>query len=507
MKKSIIYFAFISFLGAASTIYSTSPQTPSNQIENMDRAKRLNIILEKELIHLEELNSTLQYLGQAINKGSIKVENSEQTRNWIRDHQKIVSDLQTQCATQEPTEQTLGTTLLTIKELGIHVTETMNNQFRNTLLFEPSMPPRSSLTTPSFQQLEKVAKDNEQIIFNLKEHTKIAGLSAWNLFARRLDDINNKYHVTTFVENIPLMAVLAGGALYFTPQKWADKVPFLGNAKKNWVGDFWADAKFETPNQRLDKVNTDITDFSEKETRKKANGEFFYDEKKREYFLKQIKQLDEKRIELELTIEKDGKGAGNDEGYFSKAYNFIKSNDGFINSLKILSPALLLFKKESIPGYMATKRSIRNLWNKFKGYDGETKSNTPQDHITLDDPRLIGLDGQIDELRNLVRYVTDPEMYDRTNTSLEKGVLLIGPSRCGKTLAARALRDTINDVLEKKGVSTKYGFKEVKWGEVTWSDEGLKNVIEEAKFNAPCVIFFDEIHTIPLQTDKWGGAC
>lgn len=486
-------FLALTMVWSITPLMATSPEVPlpTAQSEEIQRATKLNSILEKELLHLEEINSTLQYLGQALNKGSIKVENIETTRDWIRLHQKLVSGLQTQCTTEPPTETSLRHGLVTIKFLAIHITETINEQFKPETLIPFDVPPvtKEPATAPSLDALTTFSQSNNQVITELRQRAKDAGLSPVNLLARKLDDINNSYHITTIAENIPFFTALAGGALYFTPKEWVDGIPVV-KTLKGWIGNYWTDNAPLSSQERLNDIRGKRDALNKEQS--KVGEQEFKNRMDRLY-------LDE--VELNAQIERDKARTG----FYSKAVKLLENNRKLLKTAVEVGLPLLLLKKESIPGYMATKQSLRSYWNRLKGYEIEYKSATHQDHITLDDPRLVGLDGQIDELRNLVRYVTDPEMYDRTNTSLEKGILLVGPSRCGKTLLARALRDTVNDALEAKGIGTKYGFKEVKWSEIVWDSDGLKSVIDEAKFNAPCVIFIDEIHNLPLQTKEGGN--
>ncbi len=174
-------------------------------------------------------------------------------------------------------------------------------------------------------------------------------------------------------------------------------------------------------------------------------------------------------------------------------------------SKTVLILSLLLTKSDSIP-YLGTVKSMtRSWWNKCKGFGYEDKgTNAYQviDNLTLDDECLVGLESQVEELKKLVLYVTNPEMYDRSGSNLEKGILLVGPSRNGKTYLAKALSGSINKELKKAGRHSNMKFKELKYREIEWNSEGIKKEIEKAKRDAPCIIFFDEIHTLHLQVKE-----
>ena len=148
---------------------------------------------------------------------------------------------------------------------------------------------------------------------------------------------------------------------------------------------------------------------------------------------------------------------------------------------------------------------VRNYWNGLKGIQVSNDIGYKYPDITLDDPRLIGLESQIKQMRNIVQYIADPESYDRSNSNLEKGILLTGPSRSGKTLLAEAVGGTRNEIQRAKGDSKRFKFSTIKWDDIRWTPDGIKTIIKDAKADAPKVLFIDEIHNLPLQTKDGAG--
>lgn len=118
--------------------------------------------------------------------------------------------------------------------------------------------------------------------------------------------------------------------------------------------------------------------------------------------------------------------------------------------------------------------------------------------INLEDPRLIGLENQIEKINVIVKYCEDPELYIRTKNEIEKGIIFIGPSRSGKTLLARALAGTINQFYSNQHTGTRITFWDLNYLELTRNK--LSTIIHKAKRLAPCIIFIDEIHNLNLQT-------
>nr|POE54901.1 putative aaa domain-containing protein c16e9.10c [Quercus suber] len=125
----------------------------------------------------------------------------------------------------------------------------------------------------------------------------------------------------------------------------------------------------------------------------------------------------------------------------------------------------------------------------------EKASVVPPTDVSLDD--LGGMDDVMQQLSELlVRPLLAPEEYAELNVKLPNGVLLHGPPGCGKTMLARAFASTIGvPFVEILGPSIVSGMS----GE---SEKGLRERFEEAKRNAPCLIFMDEIDAITPKRES-----
>ncbi|GME81711.1 unnamed protein product [Ambrosiozyma monospora] len=126
----------------------------------------------------------------------------------------------------------------------------------------------------------------------------------------------------------------------------------------------------------------------------------------------------------------------------------------------------------------------------------KNKDRTPPD-LTLDS--LGGLDGVTKELLEVVGMpILHPEIYLSTGIEPPRGVLLHGPPGCGKTTIANALAGTLQvPFISLSAPSVVSGMS----GE---SEKKLREIFEEAKQLAPCLVFFDEIDAITPKRD--GGA-
>ncbi len=103
---------------------------------------------------------------------------------------------------------------------------------------------------------------------------------------------------------------------------------------------------------------------------------------------------------------------------------------------------------------------------------------------------VAGLDEAVEELGEVVDFLRRPERYANLGARIPKGVLLVGPPGTGKTLLARA-------VAGEAGVPFFYmpgsSFVEMFVG---LGAARVRELFEEAKAKAPCIIFIDEIDTI-----------
>jgi len=185
--------------------------------------------------------------------------------------------------------------------------------------------------------------------------------------------------------------------------------------------------------------------------------------------------------------------------------------DNFIRNFRDFMPAISLFislNGQWLSRHLATA-SIRaeqartQLWKKLRGIHDASQDD--QEEITLDDERLIGMESHLNLFKDIAHSITNPEQYTQARTLLKDSILLVGPSRTGKTLLAHALQGTLNSLLRTKNEQI-VRFKEVAWHEFfTDFEGGFKKIIKEAQSCAPCILFIDEIHNLPLQTKDMGG--
>lgn len=115
------------------------------------------------------------------------------------------------------------------------------------------------------------------------------------------------------------------------------------------------------------------------------------------------------------------------------------------------------------------------------------------DSKTVTFKEVAGADEEKQELAEIVDFLKDPEVYNQMGARIPKGVLLVGPPGTGKTLLAKAIA----------------GEAGVPFFSISGSDfvemfvgvgaSRVRDLFSEAKKNAPCIVFIDEIDAVGRQ--------
>jgi cell division protease FtsH len=108
--------------------------------------------------------------------------------------------------------------------------------------------------------------------------------------------------------------------------------------------------------------------------------------------------------------------------------------------------------------------------------------------VTFDD--VAGIDEAKGELEEIVDFLKDPQKFQRLGGKIPKGCLLVGPPGTGKTLLARAIAGEANVPFFTISGSD---FVEMFVGV---GASRVRDMFEQAKKNAPCIVFIDEIDAV-----------
>jgi cell division protease FtsH len=177
-------------------------------------------------------------------------------------------------------------------------------------------------------------------------------------------------------------------------------------------------------------------------------------------------------------------------------YEIVTPSDGGVwrGLLGILPPLVLvglfLLLLRSLKGGGGQAMNFRNSTHK--------RLNESQRKTTFAD--VAGIEEARSEVEEIVAFLINPPRFTRLGGRIPKGVLMMGPPGTGKTLLARAIA----------------GEAGVPFFTISGSDfvemfvgvgaSRVRSLFEQAKQNAPCIIFIDEIDAVGRQRGTgWGG--
>jgi cell division protease FtsH len=156
-----------------------------------------------------------------------------------------------------------------------------------------------------------------------------------------------------------------------------------------------------------------------------------------------------------------------------------------LNLLGTFGPVLLL-----VAVYLFFMRQMQGGARGAMGF-GKSKARLlteNKNRVTFED--VAGVDEAKEELEEIVEFLKDPGKFQRLGGKIPKGALLVGPPGTGKTLIARA-------VAGEAGVP----FFSISGSDFVEMFVGVgasrvRDMFEQAKKNAPCIIFIDEIDAV-----------
>ncbi len=114
--------------------------------------------------------------------------------------------------------------------------------------------------------------------------------------------------------------------------------------------------------------------------------------------------------------------------------------------------------------------------------------STQQKKVTFKD--VAGVDEAKEELREIIEFLKEPQKFQKLGGRIPKGVLLVGPPGTGKTLLARGIAGEANVPFFSISGSD---FVEMFVGV---GASRVRDLFEQGKKNAPCIIFIDEIDAV-----------
>ncbi len=160
-------------------------------------------------------------------------------------------------------------------------------------------------------------------------------------------------------------------------------------------------------------------------------------------------------------------------------------DSSFVSALVMYGPLILL-----VAIWFVIMRQMQAGGNKALSFGkSRAKLLTPtQKKVTFKD--VAGVEEAKVELQEIIEYLKEPQKFQKLGGKIPKGVLLIGPPGTGKTLLARAVAGEANVPFFTISGSD---FVEMFVGV---GASRVRDLFEQGKKNAPCIIFIDEIDAV-----------
>ena len=178
-------------------------------------------------------------------------------------------------------------------------------------------------------------------------------------------------------------------------------------------------------------------------------------------------------------------------------YTVDTSSDEWLDTLLFsVLPTLLM-----ISVFIYFMRGMQSQGGGAMGF-GKTKAKTTEEtrpKVKFSD--VAGVDEAVEELKEIRDFLAEPERFHKMGAKIPRGVLLVGPPGTGKTLLARAVAGEAGvEFLSISGSD----FVEMYVGV---GASRVRDLFEQAKKAAPCIIFIDEIDAVGRQrgTGLGGG--
>ncbi len=170
-------------------------------------------------------------------------------------------------------------------------------------------------------------------------------------------------------------------------------------------------------------------------------------------------------------------------------------NSVFLYLLVNVVPIVIIFGI----GYIFIARQMNSAGKSMEFGKSKAKLSNDKNKTTFKD--VAGLKEEKEEVKELIDFLKNPKRFQKMGARIPKGVLLVGPPGTGKTLLAKAVAGEANVPFYYISGSD---FVELFVG---IGASRVRDMFKEAKHNAPCLIFIDEIDAVGRQrgTGLGGG--
>ncbi|MDP3888987.1 MAG: AAA family ATPase [bacterium] len=428
----------------------------------------LDEIIDKAQKLLDETRRKSHELSTMINKGQIpSLANPKDATKNIKQFISFIQTLQNQKFVHIDPQTTL--ILLQInQDLIKHIEKSLQNGFVSFKPLDISLFISRKLSTDeiTLELLEKEIKKNERMLKKLNNTIDYVGLKWYNLAYRKFDkyiiDPGLKYSVPS--RTFEVGALVSLGLVFW----WRFGNDSFKNNMPTFVNNFFGPPPF----------------YDAMGVIRNADGPY----------TPQTPNLSGEMVATGPTVGKLGP--------VGKLENIISlSNRGFLPilaALGIVSYKVLMREWDHYQPKIVKNLSV--MHNLLKGGAYVNRANQLDENyiqnITFDD--IIGLDNVKEKFKLLVEYLKNPEPFDRLGLTPQKGCLLVGESRTGKTFSVKALANEIKKLFkDKQDEHAEFKYLEFNASEI--NKHGIQYLLSLVKEVAPCIVFIDEIDLLDLQ--------
>jgi len=480
IKNTQLLILCILALGSTIQTEIVADAQYSHDTEQQDPSE---ITVMKAFSQLQQIDTFVAQLALLITKGSIKnLRNPKEIITILKDIRSLIGNLSKEqmaiIAMKDPSINEQLTAALThiCDELTLYLTKGLKNKLKGLKPFDvaaltkrgfPKKPTRYGIK----QSLQKI--DNK--IASLQHAIDNVGLTWYNKLARKTDTWivtpAVKYHAPTIAFYGGIASLISaytiwqyGDQLKKNPEALPSFLSFIKPSVKGQAAPFWFNI-FNIQNLQswfghsLPSGNHALNPTDDQKTHMEAPHPYAI---------------------TELAIRETLLG---------------------LNPLTAMTVGYLAtsFYKDNLPAISHKFIEKRNdIWNFLRGGQFINQSNHMaflEPTFTFDD--MIGLDEVKEEFSSIIQYLENPELLANMKASPEKGWLLTGEKRTGKSFSFQCLCGEIKRMQALRGQKNEFKFLTI---DAAWIHErGIKEILAIAQYNAPILLFIDEIDLLNLN--------
>lgn len=494
--------------------------------EQVIEEKKISIadLQDRQLKQFDLSESILDTIGQSVASGACKLsrEKKSMVQLQLTTLRKAISSIKDASAVHI-NEKQLATLVNFNAELTRVLTGAVNSGLEVIPSFNEGALVNRSLENPSLAKIDQLLQTNQTNLEKLTQLSEKIGLNKLNKFYRDARRIYQKYYVWPIIEHTLVYTAFVHWAVFVSSswklEEMEDKGGLFGAIGK------WASAKkkamgspsFPTENvysyqgalvQAIEDKTINI-DGQEKPAYRYATPPFYEhktDPHGRTIAGKEI-NLDPRQIiegtPITFTADHVIKGSNSPRGWWNAFEDPIST---FVN-IDHKSPLFNVPLAAWFAYYIEQDyKKIADIWKRNSNVIddwlyGTTKKRS-YDAVSTPDERfdiIVGRDDIKAELMKVVEYICSPDKFDRAGIKVERGYLLAGEPQTGKTLTAKALSGEISAALEKMGKNQKMRLFEISTENLI--KKGIQYYMDLARYQAPCILFLDELDLLRLQRD------